>query len=100
MSRRRPKDQVQYEYAAVDIECPRGHLLGHALKFLGGPRTGAYGTSKNLRFEESPQVEAESGRLRGTCPDCGADVIVRWSTVRALIESNIEEGRHTDRMRP
>lgn len=100
MSRRRPLGKVGYEYAAVDIECPRGHRVGHAMKVLGGPHAGKYSTSRHLRFEESPDVTEVSGRLRGACRECGADVIVRWSTVRDRIEANIEAGRHTDTLRP
>ncbi|MFX4287572.1 hypothetical protein ACQBJO_12950 [Janibacter sp. G349] len=97
MSRRQPASQ--YEFAAVDIECPHGHLVGKALKSLAGPHAGQYGTSRGVRFEESPDADDDSGRVRGDCPQCGADVILRWSKVRDRIEANLKVGRHTDKMR-
>lgn len=98
MSRRKPA--TQYEYVAVDIECRSGHRVGLAMKILAGPHAGEFATGRGIRFEESPEPTETSGRLRGKCEQCSADVQVRWGRVLDLLERNEQQGRHTDTLRP
>ena len=99
MSRRR--NDVDYEFVAVDIECPKGHRVGLVIKHIGAhPRAGTYDTGRGVRFEDMLTPTDDSGKVRGVCPECGADVQLRWDRVRALLDRNHSEGRHTDALRP
>lgn len=99
MSRRR--QDIEYEYVAVDIECSQGHRVGLVDKAIGSsPRAGKYTTRGGVNFEDVPTPSADSGRVRGVCDECGADVQVRWDRVRDLLDRNTGRGRHTDSIRP
>lgn len=97
MSRR--KGDVQYEDFAIDIVCPSGHRLGTVAKH--GPqhaRAGTYTTYGGVDFEESPSPSPDSGRIRGTCPQCGAQMLLRWDKVRAQLDRNSEIGCYRDQL--
>lgn len=99
--RRRVEDQgrgsVQPMQVVVDLLCEKGHFVGIALKYLDPhPKAGEYRQGNGLHFEQS----GESERVRGTCGECRADVVVRWDRVRALLDDNEVRGRHTDELRP
>ena len=99
MSRRR--QGVEFEYIAVDIECPRGHRVGVALRFAGQhPHAGTYATAGGVRFEDVPDPTHETGRVRGLCGECGADVQAAWGRVRQVIDELEAAGRHTGTHRP
>lgn len=99
MSRRAPS--VDYLFTSVDIMCPNKHRVGTATKIIGQhPRAGTYGTDGRVQFQESEDVTPFSGRLRGTCATCGADVQIRWERVRQVLDANEQAGRHTDELTP
>lgn len=95
MSRR--KRDVVAEYSIVDVVCPSGHRVGQVTK-LGGKHSqaGKYATIRGVRFEDNPVPSPTSGRVRGLCGECGADVQIRWDRVKVMLdELELSEGRHT-----
>lgn len=95
MSRR--KREVVAEFAIVDVVCGLGHMVGQVTKLSGKhSQAGKYATIRGVRFEDSPAPTAVSGRVRGRCGDCGADVQIRWDRVKDMLDLlEITEGRHT-----
>ncbi|GAA1970574.1 hypothetical protein GCM10009718_02640 [Isoptericola halotolerans] len=99
MSRRRPS--VDSEHVTVDIECAAcGNRVGICMLYIGAsPRAGTYSTGGGVRFEDRPTPEASSGKVRGRCGKCGADVQLRWSRVKARLDGNLVARRYNDSMR-
>lgn len=98
MSRRR--NDVDHENTVLDILCPRGHRVGMVVKHrLAHPRAGSYSTYRGVRHEDVPFPTDDSGKVRGTCPQCGAEVQHRWDRVRPRLDAMDESGRHTGELR-
>lgn len=98
MSRRRPS--VMHMQVVLDVECPKKHRVGFVTKLLDPhPDAGTYQVSLPLRFEEPPIPGDDTGRIRGTCPTCAADVQIAWSRAKSTLDDHAEHGRHTGRLR-
>lgn len=94
MSRRR--ENVQYEHVALDVICPAGHRVGLVIKEIPpSPFAGTYSTGRGVRFEEWPEPTHDSGRVRGTCEACRADVQVSWRRAKAELDAHEALGRNT-----
>ncbi len=102
MSRRNyRKPDTHFLYVMVDLLCTRGHRVGFAAKNIDQhPRAGSYGLSEGIEFEDLPAPTDDSGKIRGTCPDCGDQVQFRWERVRNLLDDNESTGRAHDMMSP
>lgn len=99
MSRRRRN--VQIEHVILDVVCNRGHKVGAVLKLLPPhPQAGKYATARGVRFEDRPDPDVDTGRLRGRCAECGDDVQVAWARARAVLDENADQGRHTGEIAP
>lgn len=94
MSRRRPS--AMHAQVVLDVVCPKGHRVGILVKLLEPhPNAGTYQVGLPLRFEDLPDPTDESGRIRGRCPDCGADVQVAWMRAKGALDEHDERGQHT-----
>ena len=99
MSRR--STDTDYLFVGVDIECPKGHRVGEVFKFTGQhPRAGRYTVGQGVQFEDAPIPTETSGRIRGSCTKCGADVEARGDRLRDLLDANEARGRNTGKFRP
>jgi len=98
MSRRR--EAITYEHVALDVLCPADHRVGLVIKAIApSPFAGRYSTGRGVRFEEWPDPTDDSGRLRGNCRTCGADVQVSWSRAKAELDAHENAGKHTGEIR-
>jgi hypothetical protein len=98
VSRRR---KVTFEHVVLDVLCHRGHRVGATLKLLAPhPRAGQYATAGGVKFEDRPDSDSDSGRLRGRCRECGDDVQIAWSRARADLDARQTAGQHTGEISP
>jgi hypothetical protein len=90
---------VQREFVTIGVECSKGHRVGLVFRSLIDDGGNPFGLGHGLTFVDPTPEDRDSGKVKGRCEVCMADVQMRWVRVRAGLERLVVEGRTSDVLR-